>query len=80
MSCAYYYLDEETSDIESVSLNYGARKRYNDNRPNGNKKVDEPINYFFNDFSGSDDEKTDDKRKKKKRSLDIPNYEELIKM
>lgn len=76
-SCAYYYLDEETSDTECTS--YGARKRYNDNRSNDNKK-DGPVNYFFNDFSGSDDEKPDHKVKRKRQSLNIPNYKELIKM
>lgn len=73
----YYYLDEEeTSDTECAS--YVVRKRCNnDNRSN---KKNEPVNYFFNDFSGSDDEKTDPKLKKRKQSLDIPNYEDLIKM
>jgi len=71
----YYYLDEETSDAECT--NY-AKKRYNnDNGSNDNKK-DEPVNYFFNDFS--DEEKTDNKVERRKRSLNIPNYEELIKM
>ncbi|KAG5306832.1 BCD1 protein, partial [Acromyrmex insinuator] len=68
--------DEETSDAECTS--YGAKKRYN-NKRSDNKK-DEPVNYFFNDFSDSDNENTDNKVKKKKRSLNIPNYEELIKM
>ncbi|KAL6255336.1 hypothetical protein P5V15_013675 [Pogonomyrmex californicus] len=67
--------DEETSDAEYT--NNGARKRYNDNRF---KKEDEPVNYFFNDFSGSDDEKTDNKSKKSRQSLDIPYYEHLVKM
>ncbi|KAG5325259.1 BCD1 protein, partial [Pseudoatta argentina] len=69
--------DEEISDAECTS--YGAKKRYNNKRPDDNKK-DEPVNYFFNDFSDSDNENTDNKVKKKKRSLNIPNYEELIKM
>ncbi|KYN15497.1 Box C/D snoRNA protein 1, partial [Trachymyrmex cornetzi] len=69
--------DEEMSDTECT--NYGEKKRYNNNRPDDNKK-DEPVNYFFNDFSDSDDENTDNKVKKKKGSLNIPNYEELIKM
>ncbi|XP_012543510.1 box C/D snoRNA protein 1 isoform X2 [Monomorium pharaonis] len=68
--------DEETSDTEYT--NREVRKRYNND--NGNKK-DEPVNYFFNDFSDSDDDKrTENKIKRKKQSLDIPNYEELIKM
>ncbi|XP_011860089.1 PREDICTED: box C/D snoRNA protein 1 isoform X2 [Vollenhovia emeryi] len=67
--------DEETSDAECT--NYSARKRYGND--NGSDKKVEPVNYFFNDFSGSDDEKTDTKPKRK-RSLDIPNYEDLIKM
>ncbi|KYM89905.1 Box C/D snoRNA protein 1 [Atta colombica] len=68
--------DEEMNDAECTS--YGAKKRYN-NRSDDNKK-NEPVNYFFNDFSDSDDENTDNKVKKKKKSLNIPNYEELIKM
>jgi len=70
----YYYLDEEMSDTECISY---AKKRYNnDNGSNDNKK-NEPVNYFFNDFS--DEEKTDNKVERRK-SLNIPNYEELIKM
>ena len=65
--------DEETSDTECKSL--GARKR----RRNGfDKKEDEPVNYFFNDFSESDDEKLDNKQQRQNTpDLDIPNYEEL---
>ncbi|XP_018404054.1 PREDICTED: box C/D snoRNA protein 1 [Cyphomyrmex costatus] len=66
--------DEETSDAECTS--YRAKKKYNNNRPNDNKK-DESINYFFNDFSDSDDENM---KRKRKKSLNIPNYEELIKI
>ncbi|XP_071646150.1 box C/D snoRNA protein 1 [Temnothorax longispinosus] len=68
--------DEETSDTECTS--YGAKRRYNND--NGHDKKNKPINYFFNDLSDSDDEKTDVKFKRKKQSLDIPNYEDLIKM
>ncbi|KAL0109117.1 hypothetical protein PUN28_014308 [Cardiocondyla obscurior] len=65
--------DEETSDM---STSYEMRKKYNNSETN---KKDEPVNYFFNDFS-DDDEKTDTKLKRKKQSLNIPNYEDLIKM
>ncbi|KAM0731063.1 Box C/D snoRNA protein 1 [Formica fusca] len=66
--------DEETSDTECKNL--GVRKR---RKNEFIKKENEPINYFFNDFSGSDDEKLDNKQQKKEHSpeLDIPNYEEL---
>ncbi|XP_050456431.1 box C/D snoRNA protein 1 [Cataglyphis hispanica] len=66
--------DEETSDIECESL--GAKKR---RRNEFIKKENEPVNYFFNDFSESDDEKLDNKQQKKEHSpeLNIPNYEEL---
>jgi len=37
------------------------------------------VNYFFNDFAESDEEKLDNKPQRKKHvpDLDIPNYEEL---
>lgn len=43
------------------------------------KKENKPVNYFFNDFSESDDEQLDNKQQGKKHvlDLDIPNYEEL---
>lgn len=54
--------------------------RYADNEPDNEKKSNDAVNYFFNDFSESDDEKTNNELDEKKRSLDlnIPNYEELV--
>ncbi|XP_072764854.1 box C/D snoRNA protein 1 [Anoplolepis gracilipes] len=66
--------EEETSDTECQSLE--ARKRRNE----FDKKENESVNYFFNDFSESDDEKLDDKKQQRKKrlpDLNIPNYEEL---
>ncbi|GAB1859554.1 Zinc finger HIT domain-containing protein 6 [Camponotus japonicus] len=66
--------DEETSDTECK--NPGERKRRKNEFV---KKENEPVNYFFNDFAESDEEKLDNKPQRKKHvpDLDIPNYEEL---
>lgn len=66
--------DEETSDTECKSS--GMRKRRKNEL---DKKENKPVNYFFNDFSESDDEQLDNKQQGKKHvlDLDIPNYEEL---
>lgn len=70
-------LDEEMSDTERT--NCTAKKKRIDSTTE--KKGNEPINYFFNDFSGSDDEDKDNRLHKNQQStgLDIPYYEELSK-
>lgn len=57
------------------------RKRFN-NRPDAEKKQEDPVNYFFNDFSDSDNEKTDNGLQNKGHSsdLNITSYDELVKM
>lgn len=70
--------DEETSDAECTS--YGAKKRHSNNNGPDSDKKNESVNYFFNNLSDSEDEKTDGKVKKRKQSLNIPNYEDLVRM
>lgn len=75
-----YCLDEEKSDTECT--NYTKKRRIN-NESNVKKKKNEPINYFFNDFSDSDDDGHDNVKKQKRNrlsDLNIPAYDELVKM
>ncbi|XP_032675875.1 box C/D snoRNA protein 1 isoform X2 [Odontomachus brunneus] len=68
---------DEESDTECKSR--VTRENCTDNATK--KKESDPVNYFFNDFFGSDDEDIDDKSCKNKHStgFDIPYYEELSK-
>lgn len=72
--------DEELSDTEDGRRS-AKRKRFN-NRPDAEKKQEDPVNYFFNDFSDSDNEKTDNGLQNKGHSsdLNITSYDELVKM
>ncbi|XP_012219228.1 box C/D snoRNA protein 1 [Linepithema humile] len=70
--------DEETSDTECK--NYRAkRKKISNDGYNTNKKENGAVNYFFNDFSESDDERIDNKLQEKKSDFNIPHYEDLVK-
>ncbi|XP_014473577.1 PREDICTED: box C/D snoRNA protein 1 [Dinoponera quadriceps] len=68
--------DEETSETEYE--NRTARKKCTNN---AFENKEDPINYFFNDFSEFDDENMSDRlhRDKYSTGLDIPYYEELPK-
>ncbi|EFN81051.1 box C/D snoRNA protein 1 [Harpegnathos saltator] len=69
--------DEETSDIEYKS--HTARRK-NIDKSTEKEKESKPVNYFFNDFSESDDEKIDGSHENKQsNSLNIPHYEQLSK-
>lgn len=69
------FSDEEMSDTECRSRT--AKEKSNATE----KKKKEAVNYFFNDFSASDDEDMDNGSRKKKYStaFNMPYYEELSK-
>ncbi|XP_020290607.1 box C/D snoRNA protein 1 [Pseudomyrmex gracilis] len=72
--------DEEICDTECKDFKANIETKRKENIRN-NKKETKSINYFFNDLSESDDEKPTIKKETPSSSeLNIPSYDELVKM
>lgn len=72
--------DEEIEDVEYHRKVGQKRAKFDERASKSLKNKEGPVNYFFDDFSESDDEKVNKKSEQSEPSfvLEIPRYEDLI--
>lgn len=75
-----YCPDEEIEDVEYHRKVGQKRAKFDERASKSLKNKEGPVNYFFDDFSESDDEKVNKKSEQSEPSfvLEIPRYEDLI--